>query len=397
MNRAYTSSTTSEIRASGRSTLLTTRITGSRASSALRSTNRVWGSGPSLASTSSSTPSTIVRPRSTSPPKSACPGVSTMLSFTPECRTAVFFARIVMPFSRSRSIESMTRSATSWFSRNAPDCQSIASTSVVLPWSTWATIATLRRSSRTAVSDMRLRLRGERRHAARDEHDRERQPPERGLGQARAERRAEPVAEQRAGQPDEERGGEGVAVERAARREDRQADRVRADEVHREVGEEAARRGLVAREEQHRRDAVERRRRAEEAADEPGDGRPAGHGAPWRRRVHRARDQCGGDHRHDAGRDLDVGRVHRAEDDDAEVQAGDRTADQQRDAPRPRRMAEAHRDRDARDEREREVDGDDERQGVAVEQQQRCGDERVAEPGDAAEERRERDGDPAGD
>ena len=56
-----------------------------------------------------------------------------------------------MPFSRSRSPESMTRSATSWFSRKEPDCQSIASTSVVLPWSTWATIATLRRSSRVAV------------------------------------------------------------------------------------------------------------------------------------------------------------------------------------------------------------------------------------------------------
>ena len=54
-----------------------------------------------------------------------------------------------MPFSRSRSIESMTRSATSWFARNAPDCQSIASTSVVLPWSTWATMATLRMSVRS--------------------------------------------------------------------------------------------------------------------------------------------------------------------------------------------------------------------------------------------------------
>ena len=101
------------MRASGRSTLLTTRITGSFASRALRRTKRVWGSGPSLASTSSSTPSTIVKPRSTSPPKSACPGVSTMFSFTPRWRTEVFFARIVMPFSRSRSIESMTRSATS--------------------------------------------------------------------------------------------------------------------------------------------------------------------------------------------------------------------------------------------------------------------------------------------
>ena len=56
-----------------------------------------------------------------------------------------------MPFSRSRSIESMTRSDRSlvaWCAVNAPDCQSMASTSVVLPWSTWATIATLRRSSR---------------------------------------------------------------------------------------------------------------------------------------------------------------------------------------------------------------------------------------------------------
>src|SRR3954468_10753069 len=68
-----------------------------------------------------------------------------------------------MPFSRSRSIESMTRSATSWFWRNAPDCQSMASTSVVLPWSTWATIATLRRSSRTAMS--RLKLAAAREHA----------------------------------------------------------------------------------------------------------------------------------------------------------------------------------------------------------------------------------------
>ena len=67
------------MRASGRSTLLMTRMTGSPASSVLRSTNRVCGSGPSLASTSSTTPSTMDRPRSTSPPKSAWPGVSMML------------------------------------------------------------------------------------------------------------------------------------------------------------------------------------------------------------------------------------------------------------------------------------------------------------------------------
>ena len=75
-----------------------------------------------------------------------------MLIFVAPWRTAVFLARIVMPFSRSRSIESMTRSATSWFSRNEPDCQSIASTSVVLPWSTCATIATLRMSSRAGTA-----------------------------------------------------------------------------------------------------------------------------------------------------------------------------------------------------------------------------------------------------
>src|SRR5271154_1719084 len=46
-----------------------------------------------------------------------------------------------MPRSRSRSLESITRSATRWFSRNAPDCCSRRSTSVVLPWSTWAMMA----------------------------------------------------------------------------------------------------------------------------------------------------------------------------------------------------------------------------------------------------------------
>ena len=58
-----------------------------------------------------------------------------------------------MPFSRSRSPESMTRSATlsAWCAVKAPAWRSIASTSVVLPWSTWATIATLRRSERDWV------------------------------------------------------------------------------------------------------------------------------------------------------------------------------------------------------------------------------------------------------
>ena len=56
-----------------------------------------------------------------------------------------------MPFSRSRSIESITRSTSAWFARKAPVWRSIASTRVVLPWSTWATIATLRRSWRVSM------------------------------------------------------------------------------------------------------------------------------------------------------------------------------------------------------------------------------------------------------
>ena len=47
-----------------------------------------------------------------------------------------------MPRSRSRSLESMTRSTVSWFSRYTPPCLSIWSTRVVLPWSTWAIMAT---------------------------------------------------------------------------------------------------------------------------------------------------------------------------------------------------------------------------------------------------------------
>ena len=149
-SRSWLSETTSAMRASGRSVLLTTRITGRCAASALRSTKRVCGSGPSEASTSSSTPSTMDSPRSTSPPKSAWPGVSMTLMTVMlpsgwwRC-TAVFFARMVMPFSFSRSPESIRRStASSPRCVSAPDCRSMASTSVVLPWSTWATMATLR-------------------------------------------------------------------------------------------------------------------------------------------------------------------------------------------------------------------------------------------------------------
>ncbi len=112
-NSSKTSSTTSAARASGRSILLMHTMTGSLSSSAFRSTNFVWGMAPSKASTTRITPFTILRTRSTSPPKSACPGVSMILIFVFLYITAVFFDNMVMPRSRSMSLESMTRSATS--------------------------------------------------------------------------------------------------------------------------------------------------------------------------------------------------------------------------------------------------------------------------------------------
>ena len=77
---------------------------------ALLSTNFVCGNGPSAASTKRATPSTIERIRSTSPPKSAWPGVSTILILTSSLITAVHLARIVMPRSFSKSLESIARS-----------------------------------------------------------------------------------------------------------------------------------------------------------------------------------------------------------------------------------------------------------------------------------------------
>src|SRR3981081_1606235 len=57
---------------------------------------------------------------------------------------AVFLARMVMPRSRSSAFESITRSTWCSLDRKVPLCCSMASTSVVLPWSTCAIIAILR-------------------------------------------------------------------------------------------------------------------------------------------------------------------------------------------------------------------------------------------------------------
>src|SRR5579862_4742401 len=57
---------------------------------------------------------------------------------------AVFLARMVIPRSRSSSFESITRSTWCSLERKVPLCCSMASTSVVLPWSTCAMMAILR-------------------------------------------------------------------------------------------------------------------------------------------------------------------------------------------------------------------------------------------------------------
>src|SRR6266446_5953841 len=51
---------------------------------------------------------------------------------------------MVMPRSRSSSLESMTRSTWASLARKVPLWLSMASTRVVLPWSTWAMMAMLR-------------------------------------------------------------------------------------------------------------------------------------------------------------------------------------------------------------------------------------------------------------
>ena len=81
---------------------------------------------------------------STSPPKSACPGVSTIFMCTPCQRNPVFFDRIVIPLSRSNSLLSMTLASSFSVLPRVPESLSNLSTSVVFPWSTWAIMAILR-------------------------------------------------------------------------------------------------------------------------------------------------------------------------------------------------------------------------------------------------------------
>ena len=55
-------------------------------------------------------------------------------------RVIVVVNKIDRPDQRIHDV--IARSTTSWFSRYTPPCLSISSTRVVLPWSTWAMMAT---------------------------------------------------------------------------------------------------------------------------------------------------------------------------------------------------------------------------------------------------------------
>ena len=133
MKRSYISSRMSSGRASFLSILFITTITFRPFSRVFFNTKRVWGKGPSEASTSRIAPSAMESARSTSPPKSACPGVSIMFIFTSSQCTEQFFAVMVIPLSFSRSMLSIILSSTPRPGLKSPLCLNMASTRVVFP------------------------------------------------------------------------------------------------------------------------------------------------------------------------------------------------------------------------------------------------------------------------
>ncbi len=129
--------------AEGRSILLTTGTISSSFSIARYALASVCASIPCAASTTSSAPSQACRLRETSYVKSTCPGVSIRLSSCPFQWTRTACALIVIPRSRSRSIESSSWSRMSRSATVSVSCR-IRSASVDFPWSMWAMIEKLR-------------------------------------------------------------------------------------------------------------------------------------------------------------------------------------------------------------------------------------------------------------
>ncbi len=129
--------------ADGRSILFTTGTISRLFSIARYAFATVCASIPCAASTTSSAPSHAWSDRETSYVKSTCPGVSIRFSWCPFQSTRTAWALIVIPRSRSRSIES---SSCSRISRpvTVPVTSRMRSASVDLPWSMCAMIEKLR-------------------------------------------------------------------------------------------------------------------------------------------------------------------------------------------------------------------------------------------------------------
>ena len=142
-NRSNTSFTTSSALWSFLSILFINRIGLRPCSRDFWRTNLVWGIGPSVASTSRITVSTVLSTRSTSEEKSLWPGVSTIFILYLSCLIEQFLEYIVIPLSCSRSLLSMTQSFTTSLSLKTPLWFKNASTRVDFPASTCAITAIL--------------------------------------------------------------------------------------------------------------------------------------------------------------------------------------------------------------------------------------------------------------
>ena len=156
------SSITRSTSADGRSILLITGTTCRPNSVARYRFASVWASTPCEASTTKRAPSQLISERRTSWEKSTCPGVSIRLSSYVFPSLAVYgsvtvFALIVIPRSRSRSMESRIWSRNSR-SSTAPQRWMSRSASVDLPWSMWAMMQKLRMCSMVSVDPVRLAL-----------------------------------------------------------------------------------------------------------------------------------------------------------------------------------------------------------------------------------------------
>ena len=141
-----------------RSILLTTSTTGRRRSRVFRNTKRVWAAAPRLRHEEEHPVHHRQCPLDL-PAEVSVAGRVDDVELHPSVADGGVLGEDRDPLLPLEVIESITRSLTSWLARKTPDCHSIPSTSVVLPWSTWATMARLRKLARESMRDWNSRER----------------------------------------------------------------------------------------------------------------------------------------------------------------------------------------------------------------------------------------------